>query len=352
MKRGRVFVLIALVTYPLMLFLFSCKEQTTKMGYSGKDLTKEVAIERNKDTKSATLKIFNHKDWSLYAGSTIETINYDSLVLKGDDEGIFSIEVPTNRRVYFQIATPKGTALLAERQLPMSGGYNFRDLGGFRTLDGRHTKWGKIFRSDDLHNLTDEDLEYLASIPLVSIVDFRTDEEMRIAPDRNPSSLVANHKLNINPGNVLVYDSIATKTEAELEGVMMRMNESLVSDTSCLRSYKEFFALLQTDEQLPLMFHCSAGKDRTGMAGALILYALGVDEETIFNDYMSSNDYLGDKYAPLREEYPNMKALFEVRSKYLRAGWDKIKKDYGSVDNFLTSTLHVDIAKMRDKYLY
>lgn len=322
------------------------------MGYSGKDLTKETTLVRDKDTKSASLKILNHKEWRLYAGETVETIDLNVVNIEGDDEGIFAVNVPTNKRIYFQVVTPAGNALLAERQLPMSGGYNFRDLGGFKTKDGRYTKWGKIFRSDDLHNLTDGDLEYLSSIPLVSIVDFRSEPEIKQAPDRNPTTLKNNYKLSINPGNLLIYDSIATKTEAELELVMMQLNESLVSDSSCVRSYKDFFQLLQSDEEIPLMFHCSAGKDRTGMAGALVLYALGVDEETIFNDYMSSNDYLGDKYAPLREEYPNMSAMFEVRRKYLKAGWDKIKTDYGSVDKFLTNTLSVDTDKMKEKYLY
>lgn len=322
------------------------------MGYSGKDLTKETTLVRDKNTKSASLKILNHKEWRLYAGETVETIDLNVVNIEGDDEGIFAVNVPANKRIYFQVVTPAGNALLAERQLPMSGGYNFRDLGGFKTKDGRYTKWGKIFRSDDLHNLTDDDLEYLSSIPLVSIVDFRSEPEIKQAPDRNPTTLKNNYKLSINPGNLLIYDSIATKTEAELELVMMQLNESLVSDSSCVRSYKDFFQLLQSDEEMPLMFHCSAGKDRTGMAGALVLYALGIDEETIFNDYMSSNDYLGDKYAPLKEEYSNMSAMFEVRRKYLKAGWDKIKTDYGSVDNFLTNTLSVDTDKMKEKHLY
>lgn len=351
MRRGKLIGLIVFLL-PSVLFLFSCKDQTMKLGYSGKDLTKEVVLERNKDTKVASLKIFNNQDWILYAGNTIETIDLTTPFLQGTDDGVFAVDVPTNKRSYFQIATPSGTALLAERQLPMSGGYNFRDLGGFRTKDGRYTKWGKIFRSDDLHNLTDSDLEYLSSIPLVSIVDFRSQEEINVAPDRNPSSLKNNYKLSISPGNILVFEEIAKKTESEMEQMMMELNENLVTESSCLSSYKEFFALLQSDAEMPLMFHCSAGKDRTGMAGALILYALGVDEETILNDYMSSNDYLGDKYAPLKEKNPSMTALFEVRSKYLKAGLDKINTDHGSVDNFLTSILSVDIEKMREKYLY
>lgn len=334
------------------LFLFSCKDQTMKLGYSGKELTKDATIVRDKQTKNASLKILNNTKWKLYAGTSIDSIDMTKPILEGSDEGIFSIDVPNNTRSYFQLVTPSGTALLAETHLPMSGGYNFRDLGGFRTQDGRYTKWGKIFRSDDLNHLTDEDLNYLASIPLVSIVDFRTQSEMDAAPDKNPSTLKNNYKLTISPGNIMAFEEIAKKSEAEMEHLMMKLNESLVTDSASIESYRSFFTHLQSDKEIPLMFHCSAGKDRTGMAAALVLYALGVDENAILKDYMISNDCLGDKYAPLKESNPNIKPLLEVKEQYLQAGLDKIKADYGSIDSFLTDVLGVNTTLMKEKYLY
>lgn len=343
------FIAFALVT---IFFLFSCKDQTMKRGYTGKDLTKEVMITRDAKTKAASLKILNNSEWTLYAGNSIDSIDLSTPILKGVDEGVFSIDVSLNSRSYFQIVTPSGSAILAERHLPMAGGYNFRDLGGFKTQDGKYTKWGKIFRSDDLNHLTEDDLNYLASIPLASIVDFRTQDEINAAPDKNPSSLKNNYSLTISPGNVLAYEELVKKSESEMKNIMMQLNESLITDEASIASYKKFFALLQSDEELPLMFHCSAGKDRTGMAAALILYALGVDESTILDDYMTSNDYLGDKYAPLKESNPNITPLLEVDRDYLKAGLAKIKSEYGSIDKFLTDVLAVDITMMKQKYLY
>lgn len=345
----KIHLAFALISF---LILFSCKDQTMKLGYSGKELAKDASIVRDKQTKSASLKILNNTEWKLYAGRSIDGIDMTKPILEGTDDGIFSINVPSDTRSYFQLTTPTGTAFLAETHLPMSGGYNFRDLGGFKTQEGRYTKWGKIFRSDDLNHLTDEDLNYLSSIPLVSIVDFRSQNEMDAAPDKNSSSLRKNYKLTISPGNVLAFEEVAKKSSSEMEYLMMKLNESLVTDSASIESYKSFFAHLQSDEEIPLMFHCSAGKDRTGMAAALVLHALGVDEGTILKDYMVSNDYLGDKYAPLKESNPNITPLLEVREQYLKAGLDKIKANYGSIDSFLTEVLGVDITLMKEKYLY
>ena len=133
---------------------------------------------------------------------------------------------------------------------------------------------------------------------------------------------------------------------------MKDMNILLVTDSACIHQYKEFFKLLQNGDDIPLMFHCSAGKDRTGMGAALVLSALGVDEQTILKDYLLSNTYLANKYAGLKSQYPTISSLFEVKPEFLQAGLDKIKKDHGSVENYLTKVLGVDIQKMREMYLY
>lgn len=88
------------------------------------------------------------------------------------------------------------------------------------------------------------------------------------------------------------------------------------------------------------------------MGAALILFALGVDEETVKQDYLLSNTYLADKYAALMEEYPNLEPLFTVRQEYLEAGIKQMKEDHGSVENYLTNVLRVDIPRFREMYLY
>lgn len=141
-------------------------------------------------------------------------------------------------------------------------------------------------------------------------------------------------------------------TPDKIDSLMMEMNILLVTDPDCINRYKKFFELLQNKSNTPLLFHCSAGKDRTGMGAALILSALGVDEQTIMKDYLLSNIYLANKYSKMKAANPNLSSLFEVKPEFLQAGLDKIKNDHGNVENFLTKMLNIDIAKMREMYLY
>ena len=336
-------------------FMISCKDSTMKIDkaqYSGKDVSSEASIIRNKDTKAAELHIEANGKWLLYSGTSVDDIDFSKPIVEGEGSGTFPLNVPDSVRSYFQLVTSDGKAILAERHLPMTGGYNFRDLGGIKTLDGKFIKWGKIFRSDDLHNLTDNDIKYLSSIPLVSVVDFRSPEEIKRSPDRLPQSVNKDYAYSITPGNLLAAKSLADLKQSQMDSAMMDMNVILVTDSSCVNRYKDFFTLLQQEKDVPLMFHCSAGKDRTGMGAALVLFALGVDENVIIEDYLSSNIYLGDKYAQYIAENPNLKPLFEVKREFIQAGIDQIKKDHGTVENYLTGVLGVDIQKFREKYLY
>jgi protein-tyrosine phosphatase len=132
---------------------------------------------------------------------------------------------------------------------------------------------------------------------------------------------------------------------------MKYMNRLLVSDPACVRAFRIFFAIVQNNLSAPLIFHCSAGKDRTGMAAALVLYSLGVDEQTIMEDYLSSKIYLSDKYDAFIAKYPRAESIFTVKKMFLQAGINQIKRDHGSVMDYLTKVLKVDIVKMRRLYL-
>lgn len=331
----------------------ACTKKETA-SYSGDDISKDVTIIREKMTKAASLKIFAKGKWALFAGPSVDKIDFSRPIAEGQDSGTFPINVPNDVRSYFQIVTESGNAIVADKHLPMTGGYNFRDMGGYKTTDNKYVKWGKVFRSDDLHNLTDTDLNYLASIPLISIVDFRSGEEIANGADKNPSSVKENYAYSISPGNLMdaVTKDLNSLTPERADQLMMDMNVLLVTDSACIDQYRKYFNLLQNETDVPLMFHCSAGKDRTGMGAALFLYSLGVDEKTIMNDYLASNIYLANKYAKYKAENPALASLFEVKPEFLQAGIDRIKKDHGSVENYLTNVLDVDIAKMKSIYLY
>lgn len=331
--------------------LASCNKEVTP-GYEGEDLTKVAKITRDKETKEASFKIDIDGKWELYAGPDVEHIDFSAPLLQGEYGGIYALDVPDSVRSYFQLVTEKGRALLAENHLPMEGGYNFRDLGGIKTTDNRYIKWGKLIRSDDMHHLTDADLTYLASLPVTTVVDFRSNDEIKVAPDRLPSTVKASYAYSMTPGNLSDFSTIFELLSTGVDTLMQQMNVELVTDTAAIKRYHDFFALLQNEENIPLLYHCSAGKDRTGMGTALILFALGVDEETILSNYLQSNVYLADKYAQYINEYPQLKPLFEVKREFIEAGINQIKADYGTVENYLRTVLEVDIEKFREMYLY
>jgi protein-tyrosine phosphatase len=343
------------LTFAVILFTGCNNKKTSmKIEYSGEDISENACIIRDKDSKKAHLHITDGADWTLFAGNSVENIDISNPIAMGKDTGMFLLEVPDSVRMYFLLSTSNGKAILAEKHLPMEGGFNFRDLGGIKTKDGKRIKWGKLFRGDELYKLTVMDLKYLASIPLISIVDFRSPQEIISAPDENPVSLKKNYPLSISPGNLSAFgNNLDTKTitPAQVDTMMMELNKLLVSDSASIRQYKTFFTLLQDESQIPLLYHCTAGKDRTGMATALILFSLGVDEETVLNDYLLSNKYLEAKYAPVKAKYPSMAPAYEVKKEFIQAGLQKIKAEHGSIENYLQKVLDVDIQKMRELYL-
>ncbi|MFV0536577.1 MAG: tyrosine-protein phosphatase [Dysgonomonas sp.] len=311
----------------------------------------KIYIVKDKKTKVTSLNIETEGYWELYAGPSFESIDKTAPILTGNGSGIFPVDVDKSIRVYFELITDKGSLLLAERHLPMVGGYNFRDLGGFRTKEGRYTKWGKLFRADELSNLTEEDLQYLSSIPITSVIDFRAQSEVKRSPDKLPHTVRFTYPIAITPGNLSSEGIQANLLSTNIDTQMKYMNRLLVSDPPCVRAFRIFFAIVQNNLSAPLIFHCSAGKDRTGMAAALVLYSLGVDEQTIMEDYLSSKIYLSDKYDAFIAKYPRAESIFTVKKMFLQAGLNQIKRDHGSVMDYLTKVLKVDIVKMRRLYL-
>lgn len=311
-----------------------------------------IEITRDKNDKTAIVRVGVSGSWSIYAGASADSIDMNQPIASDEGAGVFLLDVPTDRRTYFRFVSAKEQAIFAERLLPMTGGYNFRDLGGYKTEEGKTVKWGRIIRSDDLHELTKEDLTYLAQIPIETIVDFRAKEEIEQGADQLPSPTTKRYELSITPGSLNDTSAYINATAEEVDGMMIWMYQFFVTSDEAIAQYREFFRLLQDDEHMPLLFHCSAGKDRTGMGAALILFALGVPEATIMRDYMASNRYITGKYEKYIAMDPGLKPMFIVKPEFLQAGIDKIKSEYGSAERFLTDKLGVNIARFREMYLY
>ncbi|ERJ58739.1 tyrosine-protein phosphatase [Sphingobacterium paucimobilis] len=308
---------------------------------------------RDKQADEPILILDVDEKWKLYERRSVDAIDRSKPVAQGEGKGEFALHGKRAYRSYFQLVTPTGTAFIAERLLPMEGGYNFRDLGGMKTADGRFVKWGEVFRTGDWAHLTENDLQYLNSLSLSSIVDFRTEEERKQEPSKKIDQGKV-YNLTIAPGNLSVssLSDVVRLPKEQLDTMMMDLNRALLTDRESINQYRTFFRLLQNEESLPLAFHCSAGKDRTGMAAALFLFALGVDEDVVLQDYMQSQVFLADKYKKYIDQYPNLEPLLTVKPEYLQSGIVYMKKEFGTVENYLTDVLKVDTAKMKKMYLY
>jgi len=207
--------------------------------------------------------------------------------------GEFEVSLDARPRPYFLIEGANGTALrTAERLLPLEGGRNFRDLGGYATEDGRAVRWGRLYRSGVMANLTDADLGYLAGLGVKTVCDLRSAEERtgEPAPFAGPGA-----------PDVAAYDYAMSATMSSMGALFAAQSrEDAVRAFSAgylqmaeflAPNYADMFARLVRREA-PLAVNCSAGKDRTGVASALILSVLGVPRETVIADYALSETFV------------------------------------------------------------
>ncbi|WAW10338.1 tyrosine-protein phosphatase [Oxalobacter vibrioformis] len=224
--------------------------------------------------------------------------------------------------------------------------WNTRDLGGYNAANGKKVIHGKLFRTDEPSSLSEKDMRTLSAIPLVTLIDFRSIKEQQDKPDRLPENIRRYYFLPITPGKLSDVDDAKID-----ENLMIRIYRELVTDKEAIAQYTEFFRILQADDSAPLAFHCAAGKDRTGVGAALVLYSLGVDDTTIMKDYLQSASYIHEKYADILKQKPAYAPLLAVKREYLQAAIDTIRNHYGSMDNYLQKVLQVNISRMQEKYL-
>ncbi|MBL4871382.1 MAG: tyrosine-protein phosphatase [Robiginitomaculum sp.] len=255
-----------------------------------------------------------------------------------------------------------------ERLLPLKGGLNFRDLGGYAARDGKTLKPGLLFRSGSMGGLTTTDKVYLKNVNVKTVYDLRSDGEREKDPnvwateDEDIKYWARQYSIsNVDLGKILRGNPKNFPSPEEMQGFMIEFYTTLPTEQKT--SFKAIFSEL-TSGSLPLAFNCTAGKDRTGLASALILSALDVPYETIMTDYLLSNTYLSDDVIK-RDKTLNAistrlpkdlaKPLLKVIPVYLDAAFDSIKQQYGSVENYLASELGVgpdELTTLRRRLLH
>ena len=263
------------------------------------------------------------------------------------------------------LAPARPTAAPAERprSIALEGGQNFRDLGGYASVDGRTVRWGLIFRSGSMHHLTGGDFRTLQALGLRTVVDFRSSEERAQEPVAWPAGFSPAVRAKpyasdaVMPMGPELTKLTATQAQALFAAAYTKIPYQFADQ------YRDLFAQL-LQRQAPLAFNCSAGKDRTGVAAALLLTALGVPRETIIADYLLSNRTFDPSKtmaagprvdAMWRQLSPEViKVFMGVDRQYIEAAFAAIERRPGGMDGYLRNQLKLDrrkIATLRRLYL-
>ena len=242
---------------------------------------------------------------------------------------------------------------------------NFRDLGQYKTKDGRDIKKGLIFRSAGLEFYNDEELEELKKLKLKTIFDLRSDKEIEEYPDPeiegatyiSCSGVISKTGEEVDFSPKGMYKT-GEEGQAQIERIIRHYQDIPVGN----RSFRLIFDEL-LEENVPLLFHCATGKDRTGVAAILILLALGVDEETVRYDYLISNEnrkhILHKELKDIdKEEDPELYELTLIRrgvsERILDIVMETIKEKYSSYDEFFAKEYDLskeDLERLRKIYL-
>lgn len=254
----------------------------------------------------------------------------------------------------------------------ITSGRNFRELGGYQTLSGKKIKFHKLLRTGNLADLSPFDLDFLKDYGVKYDIDFRSSDEVTKQPDR------------VVPGVIYEFDPVfsedltnSSKSITDLETQakdnpdfgfdhMLFAYEDMIESQSAQTAYRKFFdyLLANTQEKQALLFHCTAGKDRTGFAALLVLTALGVPLHTIKKDYLLTNiitkDFVDNLIARIKKQGKDNNVLQSIRDiqtvhpEYLDHAIKVINDKYGSINNYLRDIMQLssaDIMQLRRIYL-
>ena len=264
-------------------------------------------------------------------------------------------------RVYFHLKAASGaTRVVSIRRLPLEGAKNFRDLGGYRTSDGRYVRWGLVYRSNYLANLTAKDAEYLHNLGIRLVCDFRAEGERTRSPDHWTGTTPEYFYVPVGPnrdGTITPEElkrrvaTISAQTKDSIRGY-----DYAVSDAA---QYGKILRRIAAGD-LPAVEHCTSGKDRTGVFSAILLTALGVPRDVVMQDYLLTNQYLlgADSIENTRADLQRIfglaepldtatvKTIMTAKPETLEATFDNITKTYGSFDTYLREGLKISESEL------
>ncbi len=232
------------------------------------------------------------------------------------------------------------------------GALNFRDLGGYSAADGRSVRWRILFRSGTTHAMTRDDVAVLESSGIRYVYDFRSNNERRHYPTRLTDIAQVTYRYRDHdqlPGDIKRLLGSPGAHAASSRALMISTYRHLPYEFE--DAFRSLFVCLSNGD-LPLVFNCTPGKDRTGVAAALVLSALGVSRETILEDYMLTDQFFEQSCDMMQAtggaglfskvDRAVWEPLMRVDPDYLNAMFDQLHESHGSVDQYLHEQLGID----------
>ncbi|MBZ0301038.1 MAG: tyrosine-protein phosphatase, partial [Anaerolineae bacterium] len=263
---------------------------------------------------------------------------------------------PHRTRPYFQVTLDdEPPFVVAERALPLEGVANARDIGGYRTADGQRVRWGQVYRSGALGGATDADLEMLQALGIRLVCDLRSVDEVADDADRLPHNPAPVYRHLPIEGGGRTRDQIRTLllNPHNLQALMDKTyTEHIIGQSGPI--FGSMLRDMADPANLPILIHCTAGKDRTGVIVALLLAALGVPDEVIIADYSLSNrffttfrDFIAGKFKQPQAflfgiHIDDFQPLITAPPQTMQHTLDYIRQRYGSVEAYLEQAAGVD----------
>ena len=251
------------------------------------------------------------------------------------------------------------------RHVALDGAANVRDIGGYRSAYGLEVMPGRLFRGDSLSRLTSADVGRLDRLGLRTVIDFRSPGEVLLSGDDRLPYGVELARLPVSGGDLgSLYELIASgdheRQRRELgdgraASFMVEVNRGFVADGRQREAFGAALRLICSPGRLPLLYHCTAGKDRAGWMTAIVLTVLGVPRELVLRDYLLSNDYHQAGYAKLRLDLVKtgivadpglLRPILEQSATYLGAAFEEADRQFGSFGRFLAYGLEVSEAML------
>ncbi|MDR0428847.1 MAG: tyrosine-protein phosphatase [Tannerellaceae bacterium] len=251
-------------------------------------------------------------------------------------------------RKYFMLSfNDKYFKTVASRPVVMDSIQNFRDLGGYASTDnGKSIHWGKVFRSGKIGEISERDSTRLDGLKIKTIIDLRTNEEVTASPIGYKNANIVHIPIPIKNISDLV-NRLAEGRIRKGDGILFMQDLYLQYVTENKEEFSKALSILEDENNYPVIIHCTIGKDRIGFMTAMLLSILDIPEETIYQDYTSTNDYLDLKrYSHLVSQlnYDGQEALtamLTANESFIDLAFAKIRKDYGSIDKYLKNELHI-----------